>query len=50
MPLNAVPVDYTMHFKRNFGLDLRACLDDHTLTLATIFKRMSSRLPSNSTT
>lgn len=36
VPLNAVSVDYTMHFKRNFGLDLDAFFDDNALTLATV--------------
>lgn len=36
VPLDAMSVDYTMHFKRNFGLDLDAFFDDNTLTLFTV--------------
>lgn len=36
VPLEAMSVNYTMHFKRNFGLDLDAFFDDNTLTLTTV--------------
>ncbi|EEF26925.1 conserved hypothetical protein [Ricinus communis] len=36
VPLDAISVDYTMHFKRNFGLDLDAFFDDNSLTLTTV--------------
>ena len=36
VPLDAMSVDYTIHFKRNFGLDLDAFFDDNTLTLTTV--------------
>jgi hypothetical protein len=33
VPLEAISVDYTMHFTRNFGNDLDAYFDDNSLTL-----------------
>lgn len=36
VPLQAVSVDYTMHFTRNFGRDLDAFFDDNSLTLTTV--------------
>lgn len=36
VPLDAVSVDYTMNFKRNFGRDLDAFFDDNSLTLTTV--------------
>lgn len=35
VPLEAMSVDYTMHFTRNFGNDLDAFFDDNALTLTT---------------
>jgi hypothetical protein len=35
VPLEAISVDYTMHFTRNFGRDLDAFFDDNSLTLTT---------------
>lgn len=35
VPLDAVSVDYTMNFVRNFGIDLDAFFDDNALTLTT---------------
>ena len=36
VPLDAMSVDYTMNFKRNFGRDLDAFFDDNALTLITV--------------
>jgi len=36
VPLDAMSVDYTMNFKRNFGRDLDAFIDDNALTLTTV--------------
>lgn len=36
VPLDAVSVDYTMHFTRNFGRDLDAFFDDNSLTLTRV--------------
>jgi hypothetical protein len=35
VPLEAISVDYTMHFTRNFGADLDAFFDNNSLTLTT---------------
>ena len=35
VPLDAIAVDYTMQFQRNFGKDLDAFIDDNSLTLTT---------------
>jgi len=36
VPLDAVAVDYTMHFQRQFGRDLDAFIDDNSLTMTTV--------------
>lgn len=42
VPLEAVSVDYTMNFVRNFGIDLDAFIDDNALTLTTNVPEPSS--------
>jgi hypothetical protein len=42
VPLEAISVDYTMHFTRNFGTDLDAFFDDNALTLTTSVPEPSS--------